>query len=409
MKPAKEIKKVRGVFEKESGSGEWRIQYFDADGRRRREKAGTRANAILLVQKRKTEALQRKKLPEKLRAPAVTFKQIADAALEYSRAAKSSYQDDVCRMARLSEHFGDCQAENILPEQFEEWLNEQGQEREWSAATKNRYMALLKLTYRLAEKNRKVKVNPARLLRMSKEDNAKIRYLNQYKPLPAKVSYLKECHTEEDRLRTVITAEYAEHLPEFEIALATGMRRSEMYRATWPNIDFEHHVLTVPRSKHGETRYVTLNSSALAVLEFLRGKTTDSEHIFLSMRTNEPLIGNRHWFEDAIQKAGVREFTWHCLRHTFASRLVMAGVNLRTVQELMGHKTIAMTCRYAHLAESHKRAAVELLVPGFPQAEQPSAETASFERSATRTATDPKEHSMADGLSEQVKAASTIN
>ena len=54
-------------------------------------------------------------------------------------------------------------------------------------------------------------------------------------------------------------------------------------------------------------------------------------------------------------------FTRHCLRHTFASPLVMAGVDLRTVQELMGHKTIAMTCRYAHLAPSHKLAAVERL------------------------------------------------
>ncbi len=47
--------------------------------------------------------------------------------------------------------------------------------------------------------------------------------------------------------------------------------------------------------------------------------------------------------------AGIAKFTWHCLRHTFASRLIMAGVDLRTVQELMGHKTIQMTCRYAHL------------------------------------------------------------
>jgi Phage integrase family len=59
--------------------------------------------------------------------------------------------------------------------------------------------------------------------------------------------------------------------------------------------------------------------------------------------------------------ANLTEFTWHCLRHTFASRLVMAGVDIRTVQELMGHKTIAMTVRYAHLAPKHTQAAVEKL------------------------------------------------
>jgi site-specific recombinase XerD len=62
-----------------------------------------------------------------------------------------------------------------------------------------------------------------------------------------------------------------------------------------------------------------------------------------------------------VKKAGIQRFTWHCLRHTFASRLIIAGVDLRTVQELMGHKTIQMTCRYAHLAPQHRLAAVQRL------------------------------------------------
>ena len=61
-------------------------------------------------------------------------------------------------------------------------------------------------------------------------------------------------------------------------------------------------------------------------------------------------------------EAGLKDFTWYCLRHTFASRLVMAGVDLRTVAELMGHRTIQMTMRYAHLAPAHTLAAVEKLV-----------------------------------------------
>ncbi|MGH9393069.1 MAG: tyrosine-type recombinase/integrase, partial [Terriglobales bacterium] len=68
-----------------------------------------------------------------------------------------------------------------------------------------------------------------------------------------------------------------------------------------------------------------------------------------------------HWFEAAIRKAGIAEFPWHCLRHTFASRLAMAGVDLRTVQELLGHRTIQMTVRYAHLAPQHTLEAVERL------------------------------------------------
>ncbi len=73
------------------------------------------------------------------------------------------------------------------------------------------------------------------------------------------------------------------------------------------------------------------------------------------------LVSPREWFDPAVKAAGLKDFTWHCLRHTFASRLVMAGVDLRTVQELMGHKTIQMTVRYAHLAPKHQLAAVQRL------------------------------------------------
>lgn len=92
----------------------------------------------------------------------------------------------------------------------------------------------------------------------------------------------------------------------------------------------------------------------------------------------EPLQGYKHWFDPAVQEAGIRDFTWYCLRHTFASRLVMAGVDLRTVAELMGHKTVQMTMRYAHLAPAHQLAAVERIVaqPALPA-----------ERSATISAT----------------------
>jgi len=69
-------------------------------------------------------------------------------------------------------------------------------------------------------------------------------------------------------------------------------------------------------------------------------------------------------FLPALKKAGIEGFRWHDLRHTFASRLAIAGVDLHTIQELMGHKTLAMTMRYAHLSPGHKLAAVQQLKSG---------------------------------------------
>jgi integrase len=74
----------------------------------------------------------------------------------------------------------------------------------------------------------------------------------------------------------------------------------------------------------------------------------------------EPLKGYKHWFEDAVAEAGLSDFTWYCLRHTFAPRLVMAGAE--TIAELLGHRMIQMTMRYAHLPPEHKLAAIERLV-----------------------------------------------
>jgi len=90
-----------------------------------------------------------------------------------------------------------------------------------------------------------------------------------------------------------------------------------------------------------------------------------SNFVFLNQDGHDLLRGNRHWFEDAIAEAGIRDFTWHDLRHTFASRLIVAGIGIRNVQDLMGHKTINMTARYAHLEPEQQLEAVEHLLVGF--------------------------------------------
>ena len=325
----------RGIFEKLAGSGVWWVQYFDADGRRRREKIGSKSNAIKLAEKRRTERLVGKKLPENLRTPPVSFAELAEAALVYSAKKKLSYRDDKVRMAKLEAQFGRCAAEEITRQEIQDWLDSH----QWSLATKNRYLALLKLTYRLAEEKGQVKINPVRLMHQAKENNVCTRFLTA---------------NEEAVFRAVLGKYYEEHLPEFEIALHTGLRRSEQYGLTWERVDLENRIVTVPRAKNGEMRHVKLNTHVLAVFKELHSRSLGVGPVF---QTQDP----RYWFESAVELAGLKNFTWHSIRHTFASRLVMKGADIRAVQEAMGHKTIGMTMRYAHLSPEHQFATVEKL------------------------------------------------
>jgi site-specific recombinase XerD len=339
------MKKYRGIYERELGSDVWWIRYADATGKIRREKAGPKGTAIMLYQKRKTEILQGKKLPESLRQRTASFAELVQDTLAYSKANKRSYQDDVYRMKRLEGWFGERPADSVTPREIGREFSNAADQEGLAPATLNRYKALLSLTYRLGIENGKVSANPARFVKHRRENNSRIRWLSK---------------DEETKLRTQIKKDAPEHMPEFDFALNTGLRLGEMYKLKWEDIKLEQRLVTVPLSKNGEPRHVPLNSPALAALETLKGQKLVGGPVFLNAH-GERLTSPRYWFEPVVEAAKLETFTWHCLRHTFASRLVMAGVDLRTVQELLGHKSIQMTCRYAHLAPMHLMAAVEKL------------------------------------------------
>jgi integrase len=86
--------------------------------------------------------------------------------------------------------------------------------------------------------------------------------------------------------------------------------------------------VTIPKSKNGNTRHIPLNSVAGAAFKILQQRSLDSAgRVFVNIH-GEPLHGHMHWFDPAVSEAGIKDFTWYCLRHTFASRLVMSGVDL---------------------------------------------------------------------------------
>ena len=156
---------------------------------------------------------------------------------------------------------------------------------------------------------------------------------------------------------------FVDHLkPIVLLALNTGLRRGELFNLAWGDVALDRALLTVRGSgaKSGKTRHVPLNSEALGILTAWKGKGPRTGLVFPG-EEGRRLDNIDHGWQKLCADAPLVEFRFHDLRHTFASKLVMAGVDLNTVRELLGHGDIKMTLRYAHLAPEHKAAAVARL------------------------------------------------
>ena len=148
---------------------------------------------------------------------------------------------------------------------------------------------------------------------------------------------------------------FPKHSPELVIAIGTGMRKSEQYRLDWSQIDFRRRVVHLRKTKNYAARDIPMNSDVIAAFESLKGACEEPMgHVF-------DIRDPKGWFESVLTRSGVKDFRWHDCRHTFCSRLAMAGVHLKTIQLLAGHKTIAITARYALLAPNTLHDAVELI------------------------------------------------
>ena len=130
---------------------------------------------------------------------------------------------------------------------------------------------------------------------------------------------------------------------------------SEQYGPRWNQVDLERRQIHLRKTKNGDPRTIPLNAVALGALEDLRGENLKgagepkgTDPVFPSLRRNDSLQGSRGWFPTALAEAKIDGYSWHCNRHTFASKLVMAGV------DLLGHRTLQMMMRYSHLATEHQ-------------------------------------------------------
>jgi integrase len=146
-------------------------------------------------------------------------------------------------------------------------------------------------------------------------------------------------------------------------ALNTGMRRGEILNLQWRDVDFSRGVLVVMKSKNKERRTIPLNGIVFELLAARQGRMRVKDgYVFAS--SQDTRIDERNLtraFYAAMEAAKVENFRFHDLRHTFATRLVQKGVDLYKVQLLLGHKTPAMTQRYAHHSPESLRDGVQVL------------------------------------------------
>lgn len=157
---------------------------------------------------------------------------------------------------------------------------------------------------------------------------------------------------------------YCDYLePVILLALNTGMRKNEILSLHCSSVDLEQGFLTViaDNAKSGKERHIPLNKEAKAALVNWCCDADSQQGYVFKGKEDEPIKDIKKSWNNLIEEAGVSDFRFHDLRHHFASKLVMAGVDLNTVRELMGHSDLKMTLRYAHLAPEHKAAAVNLI------------------------------------------------
>jgi site-specific recombinase XerD len=161
-------------------------------------------------------------------------------------------------------------------------------------------------------------------------------------------------------VRSAINDVDPNHMVELDIALGLGMRLSEQYGLRWAQVDFIEKVVRLGKTKNFNGRSIPMNSSVEAAFIELRKRAPKA-------KLNELVFEQfpRSWWEDVMEKSGITDFRWHDLRHSFCSRLVKKGVNLKVIQLLAGHKTIVTTARYAHADDADLRSAVDTLATSF--------------------------------------------
>jgi integrase len=215
-----------------------------------------------------------------------------------------------------------------------------------SGSTVNRYIAALSAVFGIAATEWQwVKDNPFAQVRREKESDGRTRFLSHEE----REKLLGSCKTSTSPNLYIITI----------LALSTGMRQAEIMTLKWSQVNFERNSITLFKTKNGETRVVPLVGMIKSLLHD-HGKVRSMKNLFVFQgRHHSSANFPRKAWMTALTKAGIEDFTFHDCRHSAASELAMNGASLHEIAAVLGHKTLAMVQRYAHLSEQHTMSVVE--------------------------------------------------
>ena len=211
----------------------------------------------------------------------------------------------------------------------------------FAPATINREMACMKHLYTVAIKWGKTTRNPVKDVKLFKESNSRTRYLE----FEETERLIGSC---EAYLRDIVI-----------IAVNTGMRMGEIFNLQWEHIDLKRKIIYLMETKNGDMREIPMNDRVAGTL-FNIVQNADIPYIFHN-KQGKPFTSVKKSFATALRRSRISNFRFHDLRHTFASHLAIKGIDLNTIRELLGHKSMRMTLRYAHLNQEHKQQAVNVL------------------------------------------------
>jgi integrase len=318
----------------------WYIDYY-YKGRQKRKKIGPHKKLAMQVLKDVKLKIAKGKYLGIFDEKKMLFEDYAKQYLDFSRINKSptTYKRDRHSIDSLISFFKGKYLFEITPEIIEKYkavrLEKVG------PAALNRELACLKHMYTKAIEWGYVKLNPVKKVKLLRELPGRLRYL-----LPEEAGKLiNACPGD---LRPIVVS-----------ALSTVMRKSEILNLKWPQADVKNRKITIINAKNNESRVIPINQTLYQELSALPHNKKGG-YVFTD-KNGRPLGDIKKAFTSALKKAGIENFRFHDLRHTFASHLVMQGVNLKSDQQLMGHKDIKMTIRYSHLSPEYVQEAIEKL------------------------------------------------